>query len=1302
MSDLKIQGAIEMSSEGTERAFDRVGQKAEQMAQNVERSAKKAGSAADNIGSNAEKSAEGFTRAEGKIVSSIKRATTQLENFGKTASQRLELQIDTRNLDRAKFEPYLAKLRELESAQGRIVTSSAGMSSSLDNVGRGLSGLAMAAAAAAGVASLGAVAGRLVSVQREFDVLNASLVTVTGSSANAAKEFAWIKEFAATTPFGLNEVTQAFVRMKALGLDATREALTSYGNTASAMGKSLEQMIEAVADASTGEFERLKEFGIRARQEGDRVSLTFQGVTKTIGNNAAEITKYLQEIGNVDFAGAMTERAKTLDGAISNLGDSWDELFRTVNQAGVGSVIYESVQLASRGIQGLINNINALRSYWQQTEQQQVDSLVAERSRWQESLSGARPGSFQAVKAKEAIEEINGEIRRLQESFERQQYAATQAADQTAKAMKPAGEAVAGVGREARSAAREAERLAQSGRDLVASLVGQSAGLSADFFKKWETLGQAYKAGAISLQDLTNAQAALLAQQPAMKQAAKDAEGYGKALASTVGALEDRALALETELADYGLTKAEIERTTIARLEEVRAMAAANGATDEYLRNVDREIEARKRIASATAGIEVADANRKAAEKAAQEWERTANAIEDALIDALMDGGKSGAEYIEGLFRAMVLRPIVQAIVAPIAGQITGAMGFGGQAQGSGGFGISPTSLIPGSALGSAALWAGGALGTGTLAGGFLTGFGTPLASGAGTLGSLSAGASLFGTAGGGAAGAGMIAGAALPWVGGALALASLFGAFNKKPSDKSAWATINPLTGALSNVGSMTGKKDPGQGARDATAAIAAMIGGFAADAGIRNSLRVTTGARDGFRVAMDSWRSPTSRPGYQDQFGRGGVVGYGATGEAAIKKALNDLVDEGTLPQSTISAWRQLRTDAQGAARDAQEQMDVLDLLVQGISAAEIERANIMQQAGETLAAAYARMVAVENAIRAGISEAFDSPAERLAAAFQSLGVTIPQTAEAYEQIVRSQDLTTEAGRNLAVSLLQAKALWDEAQRAQEMSIREAQRAQEMSIREAQTALERAYSGEAGRLSGVIDQFVSLSASLKGFRDSLNAQSLDEQTRATLAAQQFRDISTRAQLGDVAAMESLASVSTEYLETVRNSASSVEDYARALAQVQAAVGGSIEVADRQSAIAQAQLDALTAQVGALIDIDDSVLSVRDAIIALQNVMAGNPATAPQSQTVASSAPLAQQQAGAVIAQSSDTNQGANASIGFVTSETLVTELQALRAEVIELRASAESTARNTHTTQRILDRVTRGGDAMLTEAAA
>lgn len=1219
MSDIKIQGVVEMSSEGAERSFDRLGQKADEMSRKVTQTSAQAGQAVDQIGTGANRNADEFTRAEGRIVSSIKRATTELQNLGKTASQRLELRIDTQGLDRAKFEPLLANLRELEAAQQRVVGTSRGFGNGLQNASFQLQDFIVQVNG--GTDATRALAMQLPQMLVGFGAIGAGIGVVAALLPNMIALFG-------------DSANEA---------DSLKDAMSGMDDAISQVGRTvrtfdMEGLYEEFNSAST------------ATRAATIEQLNFQRAfieTQRLVSQKA-FSESLSGIGDFSF--------------LDKLSGGGTAASRVADDLGVTLDVAERLAPVLKGLRDGTEDVgSAFTRFGTQLLSGNKDA-VALATAMRDLANGEKDAYAASSALSEALERMaKGHVRTKKET------------DEAAKASK--------------AYADETQRMAEAARELVASLLGQSSGLSADFFKKWETLGQAYKAGAISLQDLTNAQAALLAQQPAMKQAAKDAEDYGKALASTVGALEDRALALEAELANYGLTKAEIERTTIARLEEVRAMAAANGATDEYLRNVDREIEARKRIASATAGIEVADANRKAAEKAAQEWERTANAIEDALIDALMEGGKSGAEYIEGLFRAMVLRPIVQAIVAPIAGQVTGALGFGGQAQGSGGFGLSPTSLIPGSALGSAALWAGSALGTGTLAGGFLTGFGTSLASGAGTLGSLSAGASLFGTAGGGAAGAGMIAGAALPWVGGALALASLFGAFDKKPSDKSAWATINPLTGALSDVGSMTGKKDPGQQARDQTAQLAQFLAGFAADAGINRALTVMTGQRDGFRVDLaGGLRTPTAPRG-------NGGYGYnfGAVGEDAFKRILNDLVDEGTLPQATIDAWRQMRTDAQGAARDAQEQMDVLDLLVQGISAAEIERANIMQQAGETLAEAYARMVAVENAIRAGISEAFDSPAERLASAFQSLGVTIPQTAEAYEQIVRSQDLTTEAGRNLAVSLLQAKALWDEAQRQQELS-----------IREAQTALERAYSGEAGRLSGVIDQFVSLSASLKGFRDSLNAQSLDEQTRATLAAQQFRDVSSRAQLGDVAAMESLASVSTEYLETVRNSASTAEDYARALAQVQAAVGGAIDVADRQSAIAQAQLDALTAQVGALIDIDDSVLSVRDAIIALQNVMAGNPATATQSQTVASSAPLAQQQAGAVIAQSSDTNQSTGASIGFVTSETLVTELQALRAEVIELRASAESTARNTHTTQRILDRVTRGGDAMLTEAAA
>lgn len=196
-----------------------------------------------------------------------------------------------------------------------------------------------------------AFVGKLVSIQRQFDVINSSLVTMTGSTEAAAAAFSAIQEFAATTPYSLQEVAQSFVKLKALGLDPSARALESYGNTASAMGKSLDQLIEAVADASTNEFERLKEFGIKSRQEGERVTFTFRGVSTSVGKSAEEIQAYLLALGENEFAGAMAERAKTLDGAISNLGDAWDGMFLKISQQQAGSLIYDTVKLASGAIE---------------------------------------------------------------------------------------------------------------------------------------------------------------------------------------------------------------------------------------------------------------------------------------------------------------------------------------------------------------------------------------------------------------------------------------------------------------------------------------------------------------------------------------------------------------------------------------------------------------------------------------------------------------------------------------------------------------------------------------------------------------------------------------------------------------------------------------------------------------------------------------------------------------------------------------------------------------------------------------
>lgn len=231
----------------------------------------------------------------------------------------------------------------------------------VDRVTSQLNGLTKAAgAAAAAVVSLETakqVFSALVDSQRNFDKLNSGLITMTGSAENAAKAFSVLQQFAKETPYGLNQAVEGFTKLVALGLNPSKEALISYGNTAAAMGKDLNQMIEAVADASTFEFERLKEFGIKSSQQADTVSFTFRGVTTTVKKNSEEIQKYLLNIGNTDFAGAMETRSKTLDGQLSSLADSFDGLVLAVAQSGFGEAVGEQAATAEDAITALTDAI---------------------------------------------------------------------------------------------------------------------------------------------------------------------------------------------------------------------------------------------------------------------------------------------------------------------------------------------------------------------------------------------------------------------------------------------------------------------------------------------------------------------------------------------------------------------------------------------------------------------------------------------------------------------------------------------------------------------------------------------------------------------------------------------------------------------------------------------------------------------------------------------------------------------------------------------------------------------------------
>ncbi|WP_321532263.1 tape measure protein [uncultured Desulfuromonas sp.] len=276
---------------------------------------------------------------------------------------RIELSLDgdkavVTGLDRvrASEQQVAATTGRMGAASATAGTNMGRMAASSEQAATGAGVLRTALSALAplmAALSVGRLVSDLVDTSREFGVLNAQLRTATGTASGAKEAFGYLESFGANTPYQLDEVTDSFVKLVNYGLTPSMAALTSYGDTSSALGKDLNQMIEAVADATTGEFERLKEFGIKASNQGDTIKFTFRGVATEVGNSAAEIEQYLIDLGEDNFAGAMTEMMGELDGAISNMGDSWDGLMRSVSEQGAGDVIEESIRLATSALDEL-------------------------------------------------------------------------------------------------------------------------------------------------------------------------------------------------------------------------------------------------------------------------------------------------------------------------------------------------------------------------------------------------------------------------------------------------------------------------------------------------------------------------------------------------------------------------------------------------------------------------------------------------------------------------------------------------------------------------------------------------------------------------------------------------------------------------------------------------------------------------------------------------------------------------------------------------------------------------------------
>ena len=302
----------------------------------------------------------------------------------------------------------------------------------------------------------------------------------------------------------------------------------------------------------------------------------------------------------------------------------------------------------------------------------------------------------------------------------------------------------------------------------------------------------------LALEELAASEASALAAKTLAKanlDAAASREKYLVSLSTGLDKIKaDTAAQLEAT-ARLGLSKEAIAELDAAKLEmlatdlELQAIKAMDRNLDEQTYNaLKQQAEAYRELAAAKkAGaakemeLDLVKANQEAAKKAADEWQRAADDINRSLTDALMRGFESGKDFAENLrdtvsnmFSTLVLRPIISAVMSPVAGAINGML-YGNAAAAAGGGANALGMLGSGANLINGLQGTQGMLGT---VGGWLgmntVAANTALASSIGIdAASAAAAANAAGAAGGGLLSG---VGAALPWIGGIAALASILG----------------------------------------------------------------------------------------------------------------------------------------------------------------------------------------------------------------------------------------------------------------------------------------------------------------------------------------------------------------------------------------------------------------------------------------------------------------------------------------------------------------------------------------------
>ena len=196
-------------------------------------------------------------------------------------------------------------------------------------------------------------------VGMEFEDLRDSLDTVFGSVEAGADAMGKVLAFAQTTPFQVEEVTKAFIQLRAVGIEPTSRMMQTFADTASTSTDQLGVFQALVRTVQRGKAGALGLMEIN--QLSDRGIPALKILNKQLGITKMEIAKFGATAEGADiivdalvngleqqFGGAMASKMDNLSTKTSNLSIAIKALSNEIYMSGLSSFLKELADHATQ------------------------------------------------------------------------------------------------------------------------------------------------------------------------------------------------------------------------------------------------------------------------------------------------------------------------------------------------------------------------------------------------------------------------------------------------------------------------------------------------------------------------------------------------------------------------------------------------------------------------------------------------------------------------------------------------------------------------------------------------------------------------------------------------------------------------------------------------------------------------------------------------------------------------------------------------------------------------------------------